>query len=237
MNFGSSIANPSWTGYAPRRVGRPCLSRTILLAIGGALGWFVTLASWGCGEQSSECGAHTELRSGVCVADAAQMVCGAGTGLVNGSCTSVVGDGGDGCGFGTHDVNGVCVIDVAPPAYQVRMDSQEIVADGFWPVPVVVFGAETDGGPSTEAVEMSTARPVGVLAPSSFTLNPAGYTTYYLPCSALDPFCLGGQTLSLSLRSDPGSVVATSWLLTLVAPKPVGSDIPCQAGGLSLIHI
>jgi hypothetical protein len=198
------------------------------------------------------CGAGTVEVSGVCVligtdagpprdgaiapgSDAGPsgptLRCGAGTHVSGDEC---VPDADPACGPGTHVSGGECVPDGDPGLgyFDLRVPGTTFNADGYSDIPIFVIGRDASGAPYTGDVVLLLSRATaGNLDDSTPTLTTVGGTTYFTPCSATATGCLGSFEISLSLPSDPGTVLATSGPLTLVASSDVGSLAPCSGGG------
>jgi hypothetical protein len=172
-----------------------------------------------------QCGAGTHNNGGKCVPN---DQCGPGTHDSGGTCVP-----NDQCGPGTHDDgNGKCVPN-SGAVYEVRVGVQKIDADGYSKIPVFVIGTNADGTPATDKVVLvPSVSYAATLEPAVVKLTPTGATTYLTPCnSAAIPTCLGDFVINLALASAPGTVVAKSPTLTLVAPSGVGSTAACLGGG------
>lgn len=137
------------------------------------------------------------------------------------------------CGPGTHVEGTTCAPDAAVPPnqFQIRIATNQIPADGYSRIPVLAIGTAADGSPSLVQVVLNMSRAgAGSFQPPAPTLGPLGATSYFVPCNASTPGCVGPLTLTLALASAPSTPVATVDV-TLVAPTGVGSPAPCQVGG------
>jgi prepilin-type processing-associated H-X9-DG protein len=173
------------------------------------------------------CGAGTHLEGTVCVLNPS-MTCGSGTHLEGNACVAddlVV------CGPGTHVDEGRCVQD-ASTAFELRVATMEITADGYSKIPVLALGRNADGSPSAADMIVAVSRPgAGTFTPALFRLGAMGTTSYFVPCSHASAGCTGPFEIRLFLASDPSTVVATTGPLELVAPEGVGSPAPCLGAG------
>jgi len=154
--------------------------------------------------------------------------CGDGTKNVSGVCEPSVT-----CGAGTHVDNGTCVPDVTPAGggYQIRLQTNQIGADGLSKLPLLVIGTNADGTPSTAQVVLNTDRAgAGTFTTPAPTLGPLGASTYFVPCNATTPGCVGPAKLTLALASAPSTIVA-SVDISLVQPMGVYTAAPCMTGG------
>jgi hypothetical protein len=201
-------------------------------------------------DTSLTCGAGTHPSGGECLPDGVIVTCGPGTHV---SGTACVPDATYTCGVGTHESGGTCVPDSvlvcgagthpdagrciadATTTFEVRLASTTISADGYSKVPVLVLGRNADGTPSRASVILSTSRPgAGSFTPHQLDLGALGTTAFFTPCSATSIGCAGTVELQVSLATDPGSPVAGSGPVELVAPVGVGSTAPCLVGGDAL---
>lgn len=177
------------------------------------------------------CGAGTHASGGMCVPDDGGLVCGPGT---HADGTTCVPDASPlTCGPGTHVEGSVCAPDVPlpPSQFQIRIVTNQIPADGFSKIPVLAIGTAADGSPALVQVVLNMSRAgAGSFQPPAPTLGPLGATSYFVPCNAATPGCVGPLTLTLALASAPSTPVATVDVV-LVAPTGVGSPAPCQVGG------
>jgi prepilin-type processing-associated H-X9-DG protein len=173
------------------------------------------------------CGAGTHLEGTVCVPNPS-MTCGSGTHLEGNACVAddlVV------CGPGTHVDEDRCVQD-ASTAFELRVATTEITADGYSKIPVLALGRNADGSPSAADMIVAVSRPgAGTFTPALFRLGAMGTTSYFVPCSHASAGCTGPFEIRLFLASDPSTVVATTGPLELVAPEGVGSPAPCLGAG------
>lgn len=175
------------------------------------------------------CGRGTHLAAGVCVPDGTTLTCGAGTHVDTGVC---VADPGLECGAGTIQSGNSCVL-MSNANYDVRVAVLEIPADGYSVIPVFAIGRAADGTPSTEEVIFSVTRlGVGSFTPLRGRLTTVGLNSIFVPCNAAtSPGCTGPFQITLSLASDPNTIVASTQTLNLVEPMGVGSSAPCLVGG------
>ena len=172
------------------------------------------------------CGAGAHVDGGACVAD---VVCGDGSHPDGGACMPDTV-----CGAGTYASGGACVPDStgSGATYQVRLLSQDVAADGYSKVPVLVIGTNADGTPATDSMVMDTSLAgAGGFSTTSFALPAMGEQLLFTPCSSANAGCSGTFQITAALATAPNTPVASSWPLTLRAPAGVGSDTPCLAGG------
>jgi hypothetical protein len=186
------------------------------------------------GDAGLLCGAGTHLAGAACVPDGdAGPLCAAGTHVSGGACIPN-GDAGAACGAGTIDDGGVCVpLAENDVTYQVRLPTDQLAANGYAGVPVLVLATRADGTQEPAQVVLGVTVPdAGRFAPTAFTIGTAGFTSTIYPCTlALVPACSGTFQITLALQSAPDLIVATSPTLTLVQPAPVGSDVNCLDAG------
>ena len=202
-------------------------------------------------ESTLTCGPGTHVDGGACVPDAAPITCGAGTHLSNGSC---IPDSTLSCGPGTHADGAQCVLD--PPLtcgpgtradgmvcvslggyWDLRVESTELLANGYFKYRVLAIGRRDDGTPATDDVLVLSERPeAGTFEPAAFTLGAVGSETWFTPCSTVSPGCTGPTRFHLVLASDPAVVLASSPPLDVVAPVPSADPSPCLVGG-NVIYI
>ncbi len=197
-------------------------------------------------DRTLTCGPGTHVEGGACVLDAAPVACGPGTHLSDGGC---VPDAILSCGPGTHVEADLCVPDAIPLGcgpgtrvdgttcvpdgayFDVRAIVSGISADGRTKIQVLAIGRNGDGTPATDEVLVVPDRPSAGTFPGAFALDPMGSVTYFTPCAATAPDCLGPTTFRLVRASDPSVVLATTGPLELVAPTGVGSPAACLVGG------
>jgi hypothetical protein len=187
------------------------------------------------------CGAGTHLQGNQCVTNpvdaGATVTCGAGTHLDGGACVTDPVDAGATvtCGAGTHLAGDICVPnpDGGGPQFVVRVGVTTLGADGFSSIPVVIYGTDANGDPSTDTIVLDTSRAgAGTVSPTTIKLTPTGATAYFTPCNAAaSMWCPGPVHITLALASAPNVVLAESQEITLLAPTGIGSDAPCLAGG------
>ncbi len=134
-----------------------------------------------------------------------------------------------GCGPGTRVDGTTCVPDGA--YYDVRAIASALPADGRTKIQVLAIGRRADGAPATDEVLVVPDRSSAGAFPGAFALDPMGSVTYFTPCAAAAPDCLGPTTFRLVRASDPSIVLATTGPLELVAPTGVGSPAACLVGG------
>jgi hypothetical protein len=197
------------------------------------------------------CGPGTHVDSGACVLDAAPILCGTGTHLSDATCLP---DTVLACGPGTHRVDDACILD--PPLtcgpgtrtdgsaclslgayYDLRVESTELLANGYFTYRVLAIGRHGDGTAATDDVRLISERPeAGTFRSPSFTLGVTGFETWFTPCSTVVPGCTGPTRFHLVLASDPATVLASSPQIGIVAPAPSADPAPCLVGG-NVIHV
>ena len=111
---------------------------------------------------------------------------------------------------GTHVDEDRCVRD-ASTAFELRVATTEISADGYSKIPVLALGRNADGSPSAADMIVAVSRPgAGTFTPALFRLGAMGTTSYFVPCSHASARCTGPFEIRLFLASDPSTVVATT---------------------------
>jgi hypothetical protein len=128
------------------------------------------------------------------------------------------------CGAGTIEQNGTCL-----PArhFELRIEETELGANGHTRRRIVAFGTEPDGSPVEELVTLGVDRAsAGSLTDTMLHLGRYGATTFFTPCAASDPACLGPAQLTLALAGAPQQPVARV-AIALVPATEVSSVAPC----------
>lgn len=192
------------------------------------------------------CGPGTHVDAGQCVLDAAPVTCGAGTHLSNGAC---VPDSVLTCGPGTHAEGASCLSD--PPLtcgagtrldgtacvslggyYDLRVDDTVAWANGYFRYRLLAIGRRQDGGPADDEVRVVSERPgAGTFSVGQFALGVSGTELWFVPCSTAEPGCTGPTRFHLVRAADPGVVLASTPVVDVRAPAPVGSAAACQGIG------
>jgi hypothetical protein len=130
------------------------------------------------------------------------------------------------CGEGTILDGEECVVAPAAP-YQLRIAESVLGANGHTRRAVMAFGTNPDGTPATARVVVGIDRAsAGTFSRRSLDMGPTGAVTYFTPCDAASPDCVGPATLTLALAADPTTIVAETHV-DLVAPTGVSSLAPC----------
>lgn len=154
-----------------------------------------------------------------------QPVCGAGTMLVGSECLPIVTT----CDPGMHLEGGVCVADVA--RYELRIAETTLGANGHTRHKVVALGTAPDGTPLVDDIVLGIDRSsAGAYDATELALAPLGAETFFTPCDAASPDCLGPARLTLALASAPSTSIAQVDVM-VVAPDDVSTVAPCTAGG------
>lgn len=129
------------------------------------------------------------------------------------------------CGLGTEETDGTC----RPVArhYELRIEETQLGANGRTRRRLLAFGTEPDGTAVLERVVLGVDRAsAGTLDDTRLTLGVHGSTTFFTPCLATDPDCLGTATLTLALASAPQDVIAAVEI-ELVPAVMVSTAAPC----------
>jgi hypothetical protein len=135
------------------------------------------------------------------------------------------------CPPGTEATGAACA-GAGPLQFAVRVGAEQLPADGYSRVPVLVLATAADGSAATVRVRLSLTRAgAGVFDREELDVGPVGGPTYFVPCSSAIPGCLGKVRIQVALASAPATIVATSAEIDLVAPTGVGSPAACLTGG------
>lgn len=182
---------------------------------------------------SMQCGAGTEERDNQCVVNGDIVTCGEGTTEHEGAC--VLDETWAPCARGTVEVEGDCVRDEEAPlahSYELRIPVDVIPADGLSHVPLIAYGRNDQGEPSTAAVVVWADRPeAGEVRPGVTTLEQAGRRFWFVPCHFRTEGCSGAVRFHMALASDPDHIVASTPEVQVTSAEDVSTMAPCLEGG------